>query len=1431
MLLRASKRILPHDGALQGLSGCEPLPLPFLCPALYKRVTRSRRTTSQSQAPSKLKTEKLLRRLYQQIPTTVPSRCRGLASAAAAEYAPQDEEYIPFEAPLITKYVRVSESGHGSFPITPAFDLDSSPLILEEDTLVTQPEKFRARNAISGDLNEIHQTLHACLQVGRLERAAVLIRRLNTIYKSNAPGLLAAHNEYIRDVTLRIVQAKDEKLLKELQTWFEVDMRGHGVPPDAATYALMIQASQQEPNKKKLARTIRRYLNFARESGVEDETMALVPELERTLEVDISYKSAVYRTDHIFQDATKALEDTSQSTLTPALELERPEETTILRSDRRVIPQIRGVAQKGAGLSTLKQSLAIFASEDGHIDALNTPAERQRLLERNTLDAAIDRWRAEDAHLKSIGINNGLLNSSLGAVLWKWHGPLVLAIKDELKKANEAESKEKISAVDEGRLSWGPYLQTLSPEKISASTILTCMKCVSGSKDERGTKLVEIVSMIGESLYEESIAESIKKNNKTSYWRQISQPETFRRLLQRRKKLHPDPKVSDESTVNQMFEEKIWSPSILIKIGAMLFSKMQEIAQVEVSRRDPKSGCETRGPQPAFFHSYQYQAGRRIGIVRLNSAVTEQLSRVPVHAAFAKHLPMVAKPRPWTSYREGGFLEHPVNVVRLRVSDVQSRRYALAAIENGDMSQVFAGLDTLAQTPWRINRGVFDVMLEAWNTGEAIAKIPAEDPVAEYPPEPAPSAGNIERQRWIRKIREIENRRSGLRSERCFQNFQLEVARAYLDETFYFPHNVDFRGRAYPMAPFLNHMGSDNCRGLLLFDTGKELGVSGLRWLKIHLANVYGYDKASFEERRVFADEHIEEIRESVANPLKGSRWWLQAEDPWQCLAACMELTSALHSPDPTKFVSHLAIHQDGTCNGLQHYAALGGDTIGAKQVNLEPGDRPSDIYTAVSELIKVEISKEAANGDEIACYLDGKLTRKVVKQTVMTNVYGVTFVGAKRQVHKQLEDLLPGFPETPTVNISAASRYVAKKIFRTLSSMFSGAHDIQYWLGDCAARICESISPNQVAAIEAKHDGTRSVEASSPYKRKQLKLTAKTDPTPFLSSVIWTTPLKMPVVQPYRKYPVRKVATNLQTVSIYHPTAADPIDKARQLQAFPPNFIHSLDGTHMFLTALKCRELGLTFASVHDSFWTHATDVDTMNKVTRDAFICMHTENIVARLGAEFKTRYKNFMHLTSVKATSAAGMEIKQWRDETPKSKGDANRRATRELLLETRRLRLLASQDPKEREEGASMVTPASIYAELANEKDLAISDHEPTTLGGVSLRQAKLKANEQLEVGDKSNTDIVDLDASVIDVEAEEARDIDGNSRETETADALAEEAGVAPTGTASVLSPNIPGLPSVNTRGRKKPGTGTSKVISVWVPLTFPPVPEKVCISR
>lgn len=126
----------------------------------------------------------------------------------------------------------------------------------------------------------------------------------------------------------------------------------------------------------------------------------------------------------------------------------------------------------------------------------------------------------------------------------------------------------------------------------------------------------------------------------------------------------------------------------------------------------------------------------------------------------------------------------------------------------------------------------------------------------------------------------------------------------------------------------------------------------------------------------------------------QGSRWWLQAEDPWQCLACCFEITAALRSPDPTAYLSSLPVHQDGTCNGMQHYAALGGDSQGAKAVNLEGGDKPADVYTHIADLVNVIVNRDAEAGKSLAVAARGKVLRKVVKQTVMTTVYGESAEG-----------------------------------------------------------------------------------------------------------------------------------------------------------------------------------------------------------------------------------------------------------------------------------------------------------------------------------------------------------------------------------------------------------------------------------------------------
>ena len=198
---------------------------------------------------------------------------------------------------------------------------------------------------------------------------------------------------------------------------------------------------------------------------------------------------------------------------------------------------------------------------------------------------------------------------------------------------------------------------------------------------------------------------------------------------------------------------------------------------------------------------------------------------------------------------------------------------------------------------------------------------------------------------------------------------QVMIANAFRDDTFYLPHNLDFRGRAYTVAPHLSHIGSDLSRALLTFAESRPLGERGLHWLKVHVANLAGVDKVSFDDRVAFTEENMAHVYDTATNPfgppLNGEsvKWWRATDKPWQTLAVCMELHDALESGDPLKFESSLPVHQDGTCNGLQHYAALGSDIEGAAAVNLcnIPGsNRPSDVYMRVVDRVNEMVQAHA---------------------------------------------------------------------------------------------------------------------------------------------------------------------------------------------------------------------------------------------------------------------------------------------------------------------------------------------------------------------------------------------------------------------------------------------------------------------------------------
>lgn len=137
-------------------------------------------------------------------------------------------------------------------------------------------------------------------------------------------------------------------------------------------------------------------------------------------------------------------------------------------------------------------------------------------------------------------------------------------------------------------------------------------------------------------------------------------------------------------------------------------------------------------------------------------------------------------------------------------------------------------------------------------------------------------------------------------------------------------------------------------------------------------------------------------------------------------------------------------------------------------------------------------------------------------------------------------------------------------QVLSCIGDLFSGAKAIMDWLSTSARLVSRSIPPTRVNEA-AEMLETKGKRASTTQAKTRL---AKE----LMTSVIWTTPLGLPVVQPYRKAVKKQVMTALQTVYITDPNAPSEVSPQKQATAFPPNFIHSLDATHMLLTALQCR-------------------------------------------------------------------------------------------------------------------------------------------------------------------------------------------------------------------------------------------------------------------
>lgn len=239
-------------------------------------------------------------------------------------------------------------------------------------------------------------------------------------------------------------------------------------------------------------------------------------------------------------------------------------------------------------------------------------------------------------------------------------------------------------------------------------------------------------------------------------------------------------------------------------------------------------------------------------------------------------MPMLCPPVPWTSAKFGAYLLTPTKMMRTVVGANQ-HEILLEKCQDADLHAVLDSLNQLGNAAWRINQPLLDIIISIFNDkGNEKLDVPppnSEAPkILRYSQQDLATYSSAEKAHFKRELVKAKKKCSEMHSLRMDALYKLSIANHMRDEVFWFPHNMDFRGRTYPCPPYFNHLGSDVTRAVLVFAEGKPLGPSGLEWLKIHLVNLTGLRKrSSLAGRLEYANSIMDDILDSADNPLNVS--------------------------------------------------------------------------------------------------------------------------------------------------------------------------------------------------------------------------------------------------------------------------------------------------------------------------------------------------------------------------------------------------------------------------------------------------------------------------------------------------------------------------------------------------------------------------------
>lgn len=152
--------------------------------------------------------------------------------------------------------------------------------------------------------------------------------------------------------------------------------------------------------------------------------------------------------------------------------------------------------------------------------------------------------------------------------------------------------------------------------------------------------------------------------------------------------------------------------------------------------------------------------------------------------------------------------------------------------------------------------------------------------------------------------------------------------------------------------------------------------------------------------------------------------------------------------------------------------------------MNLTPLDRPEDLYSAVAARVQEKVASiidEGGDRAEVATLLRPFVTRKLVKQTVMTSVYGVTYPGASAQIAARLREVNAADKVASLAEVDDSEEVVGRLVFsmrslattltfESLGDVFVSSKSIMGWLRELCSVVVSVRRERSAAGGHAGH-------------------------------------------------------------------------------------------------------------------------------------------------------------------------------------------------------------------------------------------------------------------------------------------------------------------------------------------------------------------------